>query len=214
MGQDSLDILWSGGIRGWPGRSVQSPSMEENFENVLSVYFTSQSFRLEDFQFCLWRWWWRILYTYQPTQLADAHCHALKSKNLPHLDFFEMFKKWRSRSFFQRISENLIFYEVEENLIIKFLQIISSNFKIFLSVQAEIMLLCPMDNFLLLCIIANYLLKVSLTPHAFQLFLRWALWARESGLVGRCQGRRWCTTSMGNQPRWMAKFKRMIKCKM
>ena len=95
------------------------------------------------------------VYTYQPTQLADAHCHALKSKNLPHLDFFEMFKKWRSRSFFQRISENLIFYEVEENLIIKFLQIISSHFKIFLSVQAEIMFLCPLGNFLLLCIIAN-----------------------------------------------------------
>ena len=46
MNQDSQDILWSDGIRGWPGRSVQSPSMEENFENVLSVYFTSQSFRL------------------------------------------------------------------------------------------------------------------------------------------------------------------------
>ena len=46
MGQDSLDILWSGGIRGWPGRSVQSPSMEDNFENVLSVYFTSQRFHL------------------------------------------------------------------------------------------------------------------------------------------------------------------------
>ena len=53
MNQDSQDILWSDGIRGWPGRSVQSPAMEENFENVLSVYFTSQSFRLEDFQFCL-----------------------------------------------------------------------------------------------------------------------------------------------------------------
>ena len=104
MNQDSQDILWSDGIRGWPGRSVQSPSMEENFENVLSVYFTSQSFRLEDFQFCLWRWWWKMnsVYTYQPTQLADAHCHALKSKNLPHLDFFEIFRKWWSRSFFQK----------------------------------------------------------------------------------------------------------------
>ena len=41
MGQDSLDILWSGGIRGWPGRSVQSPAMEENFKMFLCFLSTS-----------------------------------------------------------------------------------------------------------------------------------------------------------------------------
>ena len=101
-----------------------------------------------------------------------------------------------------KILDSLMFYEIEENLIIKFLPILESSCRNYV----------PLSIVMLLCIIANYSIKVSLTPHAFQLFLRWALWARESGSVGRCQGRRWCTTSMGNQPRWKAKFKRMVEC--